>query len=60
MIGELNGHGVTIALVEQNAEIALNLADRAYIIEKRSVEYTDDIEMRSQSQDLIEECLGVN
>jgi branched-chain amino acid transport system ATP-binding protein len=36
-IGELRGEGVTILLVEQNAKQALQLADRAYVLETGSV-----------------------
>jgi branched-chain amino acid transport system ATP-binding protein len=33
MIAEINGQGVTVLLVEQNVRAALELADRAYVIE---------------------------
>ncbi len=33
IISELHGSGVTILLVEQNAQMALNVADRAYVME---------------------------
>lgn len=33
MIGEINKAGTTILLVEQNASMALAIADRAYVIE---------------------------
>jgi branched-chain amino acid transport system ATP-binding protein len=36
-IGELRSEGVTILLVEQNAKQALQLADRAYVLETGSV-----------------------
>ena len=36
-IGELRAEGVTILLVEQNAKQALQLADRAYVLETGSV-----------------------
>jgi len=33
MIGEINNAGTTILLVEQNASMALSIADRAYVLE---------------------------
>ena len=33
IIGEINTRGVTVVLVEQNAELALELADYAYVLE---------------------------
>jgi branched-chain amino acid transport system ATP-binding protein len=35
--GELREHGMTILLVEQNARAALELADRAYVMESGHV-----------------------
>jgi branched-chain amino acid transport system ATP-binding protein len=37
MIREINGQGVTVLLVEQNIRAALELADRAYVIENGRV-----------------------
>ncbi len=39
-VRELNGKGMSILLVEQNASIALELADRAYVLETGSVVMT--------------------
>ncbi len=37
VIARLRGRGVTVLLVEQNARAALNIADRAYLMEKGQV-----------------------
>lgn len=48
IIREINGEGITILLVEQNAKIALTLASRAYVLE------TGKITMEGQTSDLID------
>ena len=40
IIGELHKMGTTILLVEQNAEMALNIADRAYVLESGRIALT--------------------
>ena len=47
IIGELNRAGTTILLVEQNAQMALSVADRAYVLE------TGKITMQGKSSDLL-------
>ena len=37
IIGEINAQGVPVILVEQNAELALELADYAYVLETGSL-----------------------
>lgn len=49
IIREINQHGTTILLVEQNANKALNLSDRAYVLE------TGRIVMRGPSKDLLDD-----
>lgn len=49
IIRELNERGVTILLVEQNAEMALKLADRAYVLE------TGEIVHESAATDLLDD-----
>ncbi len=41
-LAEINGQGTTILLVEQNANKALALANRGYVIETGSIVLTDD------------------
>jgi branched-chain amino acid transport system ATP-binding protein len=47
LIGEIHGRGTTILLVEQNAALALQLSDRAYLIE------TGRIALEGRSADLL-------
>jgi branched-chain amino acid transport system ATP-binding protein len=41
LIGEIHRQGTTLLLVEQNAHMALNIADRGYVIESGSVVLED-------------------
>ena len=47
IIKELHGAGVTILLVEQNAQMALSVADRAYVLE------TGKISMEGPADELL-------
>ncbi len=47
IIQELNQSGITILLVEQNAKMALSIADRAYVLE------TGRIVMEGNAADLL-------
>ena len=49
IIQELNRAGTTILLVEQNAQMALSIADRAYVLE------TGTISMSGNAQDLLKD-----
>ena len=48
IIHELHGSGVTVLLVEQNAQMALSVADRAYVLE------TGNISMAGAAAELLE------
>lgn len=47
IIKELHRAGTTILLVEQNAQVALSIADRAYVLE------TGTISMSGNAKDLL-------
>lgn len=49
IIQELNRSGMTILLVEQNAKMALSIADRAYVLE------TGQVVMNGQAKDMLED-----
>ena len=51
---------VTVVLTEQNVAFSLELAERAYIIEKGSVVYEGPIEELRERDDLLEEYLSVS
>lgn len=59
MIERLNEQGTTILLVEQNAHMALELADRAYVLETGHVELTAPATELLEDQDVLETYLGV-
>jgi branched-chain amino acid transport system ATP-binding protein len=41
LLREIHGQGTTILLVEQNAQVALGLADRGYVIESGEIVLSD-------------------
>ena len=46
IVGEINKSGTTIMLVEQNANMALSIANRAYVLE------TGEIVLQGEAKDL--------
>lgn len=58
IIRELKGMGITVLLVEQNARVALNVADRGYIMEKGRVVFEGSAEALRASE-LTREKLGI-
>lgn len=56
---EINEGGVTVLLVEQNADLALDLAQRAYVIETGRIEYEGDADRLRNDHDLMQQYLGV-
>lgn len=58
-IRSLNDEGVTVLLVEQNADLALEIADRAYVLETGRIEYRGGTEELRANEDLMQQYLGV-
>jgi len=59
LIVEISRTGVDILIVEQNAEVALALADRAYILEGGRVIANDDAKTLAQSEQVQKAYLGI-
>lgn len=57
-IEEINGDGVTIILVEQNAYMALGLADRAYVIELGTIAREGNAKELVHDKGIIDAYLG--
>jgi len=58
IIRDLNKTGVTILLVEQNARLALKLADYGYVLETGSIRMDSDAEILGKSNSIVEAYLG--
>jgi len=58
IIRDLNKSGVTILLVEQNARLALKLADYGYVLETGSIRMDSDADTLSASNSIVEAYLG--
>ena len=58
IIRDLNKQGVTILLVEQNARLALKLADYGYVLETGSIRMDSDADTLSASNSIVEAYLG--
>jgi len=60
IIKELHKAGTTILLVEQNAEMALSIADRAYVLESGRVVLTGTGQKLAESDEIKKAYLGGN
>ena len=58
IIKELHRQGTTVLLVEQNAEMALRIADRAYVLESGSISLSGTGEELAQSEEIKKAYLG--
>ncbi|HJC36585.1 MAG TPA: ABC transporter ATP-binding protein [Candidatus Merdibacter merdavium] len=58
IIREINEQGTTILLVEQNARMALSIADRAYVMETGNIVLSGTGEELAQSPDIQKAYLG--
>ena len=60
LITEINSQGVTVLLVEQNANMALNVSSHGYIMETGNIVMDNPSEELLQDQDVREFYLGLN
>ncbi|NMA55342.1 MAG: ABC transporter ATP-binding protein [Firmicutes bacterium] len=58
IIKNLNEEGTTILLVEQNAKVALQLADRGYVLETGEIVMEGDADKLSQDDSIVKAYLG--
>lgn len=58
IIVRLNKEGVTILLVEQNAKVALKLADHGYVIETGEIVIKGDAKTLQQDESIVKAYLG--
>ncbi|MEJ5201611.1 MAG: ABC transporter ATP-binding protein, partial [Anaerolineales bacterium] len=58
IIQEINQQGTSILLVEQNAQMALSIADRAYVLETGNVIMEDEGYKLLENPQVIEAYLG--
>jgi len=58
-IRKLKEEGLTILLAEQNALLAMDISDRAYIIDKGSIVYEGSVETLRGDDEIMREYLGV-
>lgn len=56
---EINRNGVTIMLVEQNADLALKLASRGYVLETGIISLSDDADALANNEHVKKAYLGI-
>lgn len=59
IIQELKREGITILLVEQNAEVALSLADKVYVLGKGEINFQGPAGLLKENDELKKKYLGV-
>ena len=57
-IKEINSTGVTVVVVEQNAQLALSIADRGYVMQTGRIVLTDEAEALAQNETVRKAYLG--
>ncbi len=57
-IAEINRQGTTILLVEQNANFALEVSNRGYVLETGTISFTDDADALRENSDVRKAYLG--
>ena len=60
ILEEMKAHGVSILLVEQNALLALKIADRAYVMDDGRIVYEGEAAQLSRDRDRIRTLMGLS
>ena len=60
IIQEISQQGTTILLVEQNALMALDVADRGYVMETGTIALSDDAKALRENEKVKQTYLGVD
>jgi len=60
IVGEINQQGTTILLVEQNALMALDAADRGYVLETGRIALADDAKTLRENEQVQKTYLGID
>jgi branched-chain amino acid transport system ATP-binding protein len=58
IIEHINSEGTTILLVEQNAKVALKLADRGYVLETGEIVMEGAADVLSKDESIVKAYLG--
>ena len=58
-VATLKREGLTMLLTEQNALFALDISDRAYVIDKGAIVYSGEVESLKAAPHIMKEYLGV-
>lgn len=59
MIKEINKQGVTILLIEQNANMALSISDKAYVLENGTVSLSGNAKDIAKDDRIRKAYLGI-
>ena len=59
ILQDINAHGVTILLVEQDLEVALALASRCYVLDQGHIQFEGEVSALRQNHDIQARYLGV-
>jgi branched-chain amino acid transport system ATP-binding protein len=59
LVRDLNEEGISVLLVEQNVEVALELADRHYVLDRGEIVFHGTSEQLSDDEDVLGRHLGV-
>jgi len=59
IVAQMRAEGISVLLVEQNARMSLEIADRAYVLDDGKVVYAGAAEELRRDQDLVDRLAGV-